>query len=191
MKNLTGIKKYNCELNKAIKESLIDALYLLLKNKSNKKITVTELCKKAGVSRVAFYNNFKTIDEVVNLTFYVKSHTMLEIIGNPFSNANCLDWYVNLFEEIGKNKEFFKILFDSDYQYRYLSIVNYNVLKHVANASEEEKTMRLLWAGAIVNRIIIYLKEGAVDNVNELAKDCFKYLSKFTLSNKQYFLIDN
>ena len=184
MKNLTGIKKYNCELNKAIKESLIDALYLLLKNKSNKKITVTELCKKAGVSRVAFYNNFKTIDEVVNLTFYVKSHTMLEIIGNPFSNANCLDWYVNLFEEIGKNKEFFKILFDSDYQYRYLSIVNYNVLKHVANASEEEKTMRLLWAGAIVNRIIIYLKEGAVDNVNDLAKDCFKYLSKFSLSNK-------
>ena len=104
MKNLTGIKKYNYELNKAIKESLIDALYLLLKNKSNKKITVTELCKKAGVSRVAFYNNFKTIDEVVNLTFYVKSHTMLQIIGNPFSNANCLDWYVNLFEEIGKNK---------------------------------------------------------------------------------------
>ena len=38
MKNLAGIKKYNCELNKAIKESLIDALYLLLKNKSNKKI---------------------------------------------------------------------------------------------------------------------------------------------------------
>ena len=51
-------------------------------------------------------------------------------------------------------------------------------------ASEEEKTMRLLWAGAIVNRIIIYLKEGAIDNVNDLAKDCFKYLSKFSLSNK-------
>ena len=34
MKNLAGIKKYNCELNKAIKESLIDALYLLLKDKS-------------------------------------------------------------------------------------------------------------------------------------------------------------
>ena len=56
--------------------------------------------------------------------------------------------------------------------------------ENTVNASEEEKTMRLLWAGAIVNRIIIYLKEGAIDNVNDLAKDCFKYLSKFSLSIK-------
>lgn len=58
-KNVLGLISYNKELNYAIKEALQDALILLMKEKQYRSISVTELCKKAGVSRMAFYNNYK------------------------------------------------------------------------------------------------------------------------------------
>lgn len=58
-KNVLGLISYNKELNFAIKEALQDALILLMKEKQYRSISITELCKKAGVSRMAFYNNYK------------------------------------------------------------------------------------------------------------------------------------
>lgn len=58
-KNVLGLISYNKELNYAIKEALQDALILLMKEKQYRSISITELCKKAGVSRMAFYNNYK------------------------------------------------------------------------------------------------------------------------------------
>ena len=55
-KNVLGLISYNKELNYAIKEALQDALILLMKEKQYRSISITELCKKAGVSRMAFYN---------------------------------------------------------------------------------------------------------------------------------------
>ena len=36
-----------------------------MKNNDYNSITITALCKKAGVSRMAFYNNYKTLDNVI------------------------------------------------------------------------------------------------------------------------------
>ena len=58
-KNVLGLISYNKELNYAIKEALQDALILLMKEKQYRSISITELCRKAGVSRMAFYNNYK------------------------------------------------------------------------------------------------------------------------------------
>ena len=58
-KNVLCLISYNKELNYAIKEALQDALILLMKEKQYRSISITELCKKAGVSRMAFYNNYK------------------------------------------------------------------------------------------------------------------------------------
>ena len=45
-------------------EYIKDALSCLLKEKPYNHISVTELCKKAGVARITFYKYFDTIDDV-------------------------------------------------------------------------------------------------------------------------------
>ena len=47
------------------KDYLTTALFQLLQTKCLNEIKITDLVKRAGVSRMAFYRNFETIDEVL------------------------------------------------------------------------------------------------------------------------------
>ena len=47
------------------KDSIIQALIFLISQKSYEKITITDITKKAGVSRMSFYRNYKKIDDVL------------------------------------------------------------------------------------------------------------------------------
>ena len=47
------------------KEWIFQALMLLMKTKDLNKISITEVCTKAGVSRMAFYRNYNIIEDVI------------------------------------------------------------------------------------------------------------------------------
>jgi len=51
--------------NRIAKESIFSALMILMEKEKFKDITVTELTKKAGVSRMAFYRNYKTLEDII------------------------------------------------------------------------------------------------------------------------------
>lgn len=46
------------------KECIVDALLKLIQDKSLSSISVSELCKKAGVSRMTFYRNYQSIEDI-------------------------------------------------------------------------------------------------------------------------------
>ena len=46
------------EAHDAVVESLTQALLLMMEQKPLAQINISELCEKAGVSRVSFYRNF-------------------------------------------------------------------------------------------------------------------------------------
>ena len=64
-KKTKGLREYNENLNEVVIESMQEALIILLKEKEFAKISITDLCKKAGVSRMAFYNNFLSLEELL------------------------------------------------------------------------------------------------------------------------------
>ena len=55
MKNLS-----NKEANKVTRECLQTALIQLMSQKPFEKITITELVRRSGVSRTAFYRNYES-----------------------------------------------------------------------------------------------------------------------------------
>ena len=46
-------------------ECIVDAFIYLLGEKNFQNITVTEICKKAGVARITFYKYYKTTNDVL------------------------------------------------------------------------------------------------------------------------------
>lgn len=52
-------------LNFVIKESITEALLILIRKKPFEEITITEISKLAGVSRVSFYRNFDSKEDVL------------------------------------------------------------------------------------------------------------------------------
>ena len=114
---INGLRVYNENLNKTICESLHTALLLLLKQKEYSKISITELCKKAGVSRMAFYNNFQTLDNLLeNVVVEYNKTFIIYKIGSPFREYTDYEWYVKLFESVKQNSEFLTTLFKAGFK---------------------------------------------------------------------------
>lgn len=56
---------YRKAANEGVRSSITDALVDLLEEKPLDQIGVTEVASKAGVSRVSFYRNFESLDDIV------------------------------------------------------------------------------------------------------------------------------
>ena len=66
---MENLKRFNQE-NKAItRESIEISLLQLLEKKDFKKITISELVERAGVSRAAFYRNYGSKEEILKSIF--------------------------------------------------------------------------------------------------------------------------
>ncbi len=64
-----ALRSANERANALTKECLLEALLRLMKKKKFDQITVTELVKCAGVSRMAFYRNYSSIDQILKEHF--------------------------------------------------------------------------------------------------------------------------
>jgi AcrR family transcriptional regulator len=62
-------QKYSESQKQLTKESITESLFLLLKEKDFAAITITDITKKAGVSRMAFYRNFNDKNQVIESYF--------------------------------------------------------------------------------------------------------------------------
>ena len=175
-KRTSGLKNHNQNLNKIIKESLGQALILLMNKKAFKAITITELCRKAGVSRMAFYGNYKTKESLLKGIVLESVERLLEKIGSPFRQSTGLEWYEQMFESIKEDAFSLKTIFDAGFKHEYLSIMNELVL-HNPSVTVENKYLRLIWSGGMANVIIQWIEDGAEEPTKEIAKFCFDNMS--------------
>ncbi len=96
----------------------------------------------------------------------------------PFRDEITEDWYLKLFYTVEDNKDFLKLMFNAEFKYRYLEMINELVLHNINNISLEEKNYRLLWAGGIVNRIIQWIDDELLESPEELASFCYNNFRK-------------
>lgn len=100
--------------HKLTQECIHTALLYLMKQKSFEKITITELIKRSGVSRSAFYRNYSSKEDVIK--------EMSEHLFNDFRNSlleghntdNLYQWFYNIFTKIKENESIFRLFIQAD-----------------------------------------------------------------------------
>lgn len=70
------------EINQLTRECLLTALLRLMEAKPYDSITITDITKLAGVSRMAYYRNYKSKDEILTDGLVAYEQTLLETLGN-------------------------------------------------------------------------------------------------------------
>ena len=99
--------------NLLARKCIAAALSQLLKEKSFSSITVSELTKKAGVSRMTYYRNYSSKEDIFEayledaLIFYDKDIQALPIKGNYYDVSNLTHY----FTYVKKHHEFLDNLF--------------------------------------------------------------------------------
>ena len=118
--------------NLLVKEYMTDALFILMKSNPYDAISVTDITKKAGVSRMAFYRNYETKDDIIDTYF----HNQLFDLMNHFReekhshDENLID-FLNL---IRSSKKVLQLLIHCEAAHlivkNYMEIIQHIILNH-------------------------------------------------------------
>ena len=94
---------------KRAKDYIIDALFMLMKKKKYEDITITDIAKKAGVTRITFYRNFESKEDII------KQH--LKNIFSKYKWNDNLDVCYQIFDFFAQNKTTIDLLYKSNLQF--------------------------------------------------------------------------
>lgn len=92
------------------REALVDAyiteaLLCLLKKKEYKDISITEICKKAGVTRMSFYRNFESKDDILLKKVRDVTDSFVKESAISYKNDTISSYFVKLFTHMKQQKE--------------------------------------------------------------------------------------
>ena len=152
----------------------------LLKKKDRDEISVTEIARAAGVSRMAFYRKFETKWDVVD--FYLGGIMHWEVaydeeIGGGLSIWG-LKYGIRFFEAMQKHRENILTLVDRGYAtllLRVINLTNENAGGDMPASSMERYNLYFL-AGAGFNAMLVWLQTGCRETPEEMARALAGYL---------------
>lgn len=162
------------ESNLLVKECIVTALIELMKTQDYNAITITELTKKAGVSRMAYYRNYASKEDIINRYFDDVGATIHKNITNLFTTRGIYDYYYALFEQLGCYND----IAITSYRAGLGELILAQISKNMAltfppsNDSTISRYRHLYLAGAFYNIFIEWLKNGRRESCAEMARLC-------------------
>lgn len=164
----------NREANAITRESLFEALLILVEKKPFEKITVSELVKRAGVSRTAFYRNYNSISEIVEERLLGLLDTLRASLDEPRYAANMHSWYFDMLTYLKENHAFMlEILLRATHA----DFLEMRVLGGVYEKMSKLPEKRLGYTafnGAAREMLSLWVLGGCAGDVGELSDMLFK-----------------
>ena len=153
---------------------ITDALLILMKQKNYKDITVTEICEKAGVTRMSFYRSFKTKDDILKRWFDSVSSRYLVDMDFDFNNIS-KEFLIDLFTYLEQYGEAYLAMYDSGLFYDFVKEqLEKDIADHQKDIGDIYRSYFL--TGGIYSVFILWLKSGQKESPSEIADKLEKYL---------------
>ena len=170
------MKKKN-SAHQLVIDSLTEALLQLMEHKKLNEITISELCEKAGVSRISFYRNFDYVSDII--TGYLYADLERWWIDND-SSVNLKkapqDFWKKLFSHFKKNERVIKLLYTSNESIILKNII-FKACGPTSTCEEPEAYARAMLAGTIFGYTDEWIKRGMKDYPDYLSlKDLVFFL---------------
>ncbi|MBQ9609478.1 MAG: TetR/AcrR family transcriptional regulator [Lachnospiraceae bacterium] len=168
--------------NSIVKECLTDALFMLMEKKKFDKISITELCEKAGVSRLSFYRNYNSKEDIIVKYLDNKAN----IWWNRQLKDSKKDIILGMFKHFYKEKDKLKIIYKSELSHLlYQNILNCTGPKN--ELSDNEAYSNGWISGGIFGFLDEWIKRGFIETPEELT-DIFNNKQKYYTNSD---IIDN
>lgn len=167
-------KEKKNQANILARECMVTALMQLLKEKPLSAISVSELTKKAGVSRMTYYRNYQTKEDIFAsylediLIDYQKEALLLPLDTQCYESVHLL----HCFSYFEKHKDFLNSLLKSGRGDLLLDSISKYVLKmwHTPEDGIQHYYGLQAFAGALFNLYITWASNGTKETPEELTK---------------------
>lgn len=171
------LRMSNRESNQLTRECLQTALIYLMSQMPFEKITVTELVRRSGVSRTAFYRNYSSKEEILNEL----CTSFLDSLAASFAEFGFQKdpkaWYYNFFQAVKENAMLFDLLLQAHMLNSSL-FNDYSISKKLNPSSVPAAHYRFLgWEGAFQSILIHWFQDGMKESVDFMAGLCVRILT--------------
>lgn len=196
--------------NTSVKMS--DALLDLLKTKPFAYITISEICKKAGVNRSTFYLHYENTADLLaetgqRLLDDFRSYFMVDTVALTAHFADCEEKELNFITEeylhpylsyIRDNRHVFATIlkhansfhFDAVFQRLFQHVFD-PILHRFGYPAEERKYVMMFYLSGINALVLEWLKDGcrkSIEEVSHIIRECIFGRSNLLLSPMEYDL---
>ena len=167
------------ESNRLAKECIVTALIELMKVTEYDRITITDITKKAGVSRMAYYRNYTSKDDILNKFIEEVGESIHSVVESHSSEKEVYDYCYLLFDQLGRYSDIGLVAYKANLGELILSAINKFMLKtyppsDTADAEAEiaSRYRRYFFAGAFFNVFTQWIKNGRRESPAKLAEIC-------------------
>lgn len=167
---------------------IMEALSQLTREKDLDGITVTDLCKKAGVARVTFYKYYQTIYDVLEASIEKDMKQFLEEINHLNGGDSFQHLIEGIINVISVEHNSLKKLIESNRTGMLLHYLTY-AMEEIYRTNTPlgnylNRTQVLFVAGGMTNVVIDWVKNGVKESPNSVAKRIYEVL-QYKESNEE------
>lgn len=178
MNRRNALRLSNEESNRLTRECIEAALILLMKESAFQSISITDIIRKAGVSRSAYYRNYTSKEDILTNIFRKAAETIVDALSEQMTKQNMFRCYHVLFTKVYDNKTVFEIIEKADMVYQFQSAVNEKYLSFISSESIEQHYRVLSWIGSVFNIIFGWMTRNFAETPERMAEICCSLLSE-------------
>lgn len=179
MKKREVLRLSNKESNKITRECIEAALILLMQKKEYNEITISEIVKRAGVSRTAYYRNYESKDDILkNLLHHVISNINAAI--SQFSYVTEQESYWNaLFVTTKAHAKSIYALLKAGFGHIILEEITKHMIVDIMEKDMKSKYDMIFWSGAVYNVLTKWVQSGMEQTEDEMVQICLYIVENF------------
>lgn len=170
------LKRNNAESNYVTREAIREALYILMRKKSFEEIKITDIIARSGVSRSAFYRNYKTKEEILHDTV-AELHA---VINEGATNSLHNNWSAT-FRLLRQNQDKLNLIIQAGLEHHLLAQMNQSL--DLKSGADYVVAMN---NGLIYNVLLYWVKCGMPGTDQEAAEQIVNAYEQMIIDLKQY-----
>jgi len=149
--------------NIIVKESIVQSLLKIINEKPLSSVNISELCHRAHVSRMAFYRNYNSIEDIFIkeladiFTEYSKDNT--DSVPNHFCDISNINHY---FDYVYRHRDFLDGLLRCGFDVIFLDMLNKYILDKWNGKSD--KCTLIAFSGSLYNMFRLWSSSGYSEN---------------------------
>lgn len=177
LEKMSIVRLSNKQANLITKSCLQSALIELLDAKPMNDITISELTRKAGVSRTAFYSNYQTINDVLTEFIDSRLRELNDYVWIAINHQE--DLFYPIIKKIYDEYDVYSLLLKADIDNTTFLQFKDNIKKEYPYINKENYYRLIAVIGSVRNIIIEWFYNDCKDSVKFISNVCNEITSDF------------
>ena len=166
------------DINSLTKECIVTALLRLMQTKSYESISITDITNLAGVSRMAYYRNYKSKDEIlIKHLIDMEKNLLAEVGGEKAETFRGAIGYVSGFFQ--ENADVIQAIYDAGLAHMLTEMLEDRVYNYfpIASAAKSGRYAVHYYVGGILSVFKLWFDGGMKESVSEISEVIFNLIN--------------